>query len=209
MFQTLVALLLLLPSSQPQRPVRVVMDTDLGQIEIEIDAANAPATAANFLKYVDAGLYDGGRFHRTVRPDNQREKPVKIAVIQGLRTLPGALSSSRPFHSSGRARQGSRTGTVRSRWHETGRTPRRTNSSFASAISLSSILAASGTRMVRASPRSAVWFGAWMSSAASRNRPQKGKRCSLRSQSSASADQTPRSDRISYSCFLEDSPAWA
>ena len=83
MFQTLVALLLLLPSSQPQRPVRVVMDTDLGQIEIEIDAANAPATAANFLKYVDAGLYDGGRFHRTVRPDNQREKPVKIAVIQG------------------------------------------------------------------------------------------------------------------------------
>src|SRR6478752_6159409 len=82
MFQTLVALLLLLPSSQPQRPVRVVMDTDLGQIEIEIDAANAPATAANFLKYVDGGLYDGGLFHRTVRPDNQREKPVKIAVIQ-------------------------------------------------------------------------------------------------------------------------------
>ena len=27
-------------------------------------------------------LYDGGRFHRTVRPDNQRDKPVKIAVIQ-------------------------------------------------------------------------------------------------------------------------------
>ena len=42
----------------------------------------APITAANFLKYVDAGLFDGGRFFRTVRPDNQVEKPVKIAVIQ-------------------------------------------------------------------------------------------------------------------------------
>jgi peptidyl-prolyl cis-trans isomerase A (cyclophilin A) len=67
----------------PQPPVHVVIQTDLGEIELEIDTAHAPSTAANFLKYVDAGLYDGGLFHRTVRPDNQREKPVKIAVIQG------------------------------------------------------------------------------------------------------------------------------
>jgi len=67
----------------PQPPAHVVIQTDLGEIEIEIDTAHAPSTAANFLKYVDAGLYDGGLFHRTVRPDNQREKPVKIAVIQG------------------------------------------------------------------------------------------------------------------------------
>jgi peptidyl-prolyl cis-trans isomerase A (cyclophilin A) len=59
------------------------MTTDLGEIEIEVDAAHAPATAANFLAYVDKGLYDGGRFHRTVRPDNQVSRPVKIAVIQG------------------------------------------------------------------------------------------------------------------------------
>jgi len=59
------------------------MQTDLGEIEIEIDRAHAPATATNFLNYVDAGFYDGGLFHRTVRPDNQRERPVKIAVIQG------------------------------------------------------------------------------------------------------------------------------
>jgi len=59
------------------------MQTDLGEIEIEIDSAHAPATATNFLNYVDAGFYDGGLFHRTVRPDNQRERAVKIAVIQG------------------------------------------------------------------------------------------------------------------------------
>jgi peptidyl-prolyl cis-trans isomerase A (cyclophilin A) len=64
-------------------PVRVVMHTDLGEIEIEVDTVHAPVSAANFLRYVDGGLYDGGRFHRTVRPDNQGSKPVKIDVIQG------------------------------------------------------------------------------------------------------------------------------
>ncbi len=69
-------------SGQASAPVRVTLETDLGAIELEVDAAHAPGTAANFLKYVDAGFYDGGQFHRTVRPDNQREKPVKIDVIQ-------------------------------------------------------------------------------------------------------------------------------
>jgi len=68
---------------QVPAPARVIMETGLGEIEIEIDAAHAPLTAANFLQYVDRTLYDGGRFHRTVRPDNQRDKPVKISVIQG------------------------------------------------------------------------------------------------------------------------------
>src|SRR5262249_35806318 len=35
------------------------------------------------LKYVDAHFYDGGVFHRTVKPDNQPDSPVKIEVIQG------------------------------------------------------------------------------------------------------------------------------
>jgi len=67
---------------QDAKPVRVLIETEAGEIEAEIDTVRAPITAANFLKYVDAGLFDGGRFFRTVRPDNQVEKPVKIAVIQ-------------------------------------------------------------------------------------------------------------------------------
>jgi peptidyl-prolyl cis-trans isomerase A (cyclophilin A) len=67
---------------QTPAPVRVVIATEAGQIEAEIDTVRAPITGANFLKYVDAGLFDGGRFFRTVRPDNQVDKPVKIAVIQ-------------------------------------------------------------------------------------------------------------------------------
>jgi peptidyl-prolyl cis-trans isomerase A (cyclophilin A) len=77
------AALLSLALAQGERPVLVIVQTTAGDIEIEVDLAHAPATAANFLEYVDAGLYDDGRFHRTVRPDNQRDKAVKIAVIQG------------------------------------------------------------------------------------------------------------------------------
>ena len=78
----LIAVLAGTAAQDPARPVHVVIETEAGEIEAEIDTVRAPITAANFLKYVDTGLFDGGRFFRTVRPDNQVDKPVKIAVIQ-------------------------------------------------------------------------------------------------------------------------------
>src|SRR5438128_2451229 len=63
-------------------PVRVVVQTEAGEIELEVDTEKAPRTAANFLRYVDAGHYDGGTFHRTVKMDNQPDRPVKIEGIQ-------------------------------------------------------------------------------------------------------------------------------
>ncbi|ACL67070.1 peptidyl-prolyl cis-trans isomerase cyclophilin type [Anaeromyxobacter dehalogenans 2CP-1] len=77
----LLALLLGAASPAPAR-VHVVMTTELGELEVEVDAARAPATAANFLRYVREGRYDGGRFHRTVRADNQPGDAVKIDVVQ-------------------------------------------------------------------------------------------------------------------------------
>ena len=68
--------------STQSKAVRVRIQTELGDIVIEVDPVKAPLTTANFLKYVDAGHYDGGIFHRTVRLDNQPESPVKIEVIQ-------------------------------------------------------------------------------------------------------------------------------
>jgi peptidyl-prolyl cis-trans isomerase A (cyclophilin A) len=68
-----------------QTPVKVVIETSLGNIEAEVDTVHAPASAANFLRYVDAGLYDGGIFHRTVKPDNQPNNDVKIEVVQAGR----------------------------------------------------------------------------------------------------------------------------
>ena len=68
--------------STQSKAVRVRVQTELGDIVIEVDPVKAPGTTANFLKYVDAGHYDGGAFHRTVKMDNQPESPVKIEVIQ-------------------------------------------------------------------------------------------------------------------------------
>src|SRR3954447_25674514 len=65
-----------------EKPVRVLIQTDAGDIEVELDTAKAPNTVANFLKYVDGKFYDGGRFHRTVTPTNQPDNKVKIEVIQ-------------------------------------------------------------------------------------------------------------------------------
>lgn len=64
------------------KPVRVRVQTTLGDIVLELDPVKAPGTTANFLKYVEAGHYDGGNFHRTVKMDNQPESTIKIEVIQ-------------------------------------------------------------------------------------------------------------------------------
>jgi peptidyl-prolyl cis-trans isomerase A (cyclophilin A) len=65
-----------------QGPIRVLVQTELGDIVLEIDTTHAPNTAANFLRYIDAKHYEGGVFHRTVKMDNQPDSPVKIEVIQ-------------------------------------------------------------------------------------------------------------------------------
>jgi peptidyl-prolyl cis-trans isomerase A (cyclophilin A) len=81
----LLASALALPSGA-MAVVRVAIETSVGTIEVAIDADRAPTTAANFLRYVDAKMYDGGRFHRAVRLDNQVRKDVMIQVIQGGRS---------------------------------------------------------------------------------------------------------------------------
>jgi peptidyl-prolyl cis-trans isomerase A (cyclophilin A) len=96
----------------------VIFDTEKGTIEMEVDSVHAPGTAANFLRYVDAGFYDGGSVNRAVRPDNTVRHDVEIQVIQfqidparrrdqfppipierttvtGLRHVDGALSMAR------------------------------------------------------------------------------------------------------------------
>ena len=69
-------------ASPPPATARVLIQTLRGDIIVELDTARAPATAANFLRYVDAAFYDGARFHRTVRASNQNGVPVPIGVVQ-------------------------------------------------------------------------------------------------------------------------------
>jgi peptidyl-prolyl cis-trans isomerase A (cyclophilin A) len=59
------------PAAQPGE-VLVRVETSFGNIDLAIDTKRAPITASNFLKYVDGGFYDGGRFHRATRADNYK-----------------------------------------------------------------------------------------------------------------------------------------
>ena len=86
----------------------VVMETSKGTIKIELDAEKAPATVANFLRYVDEGFYDGTIFHRVIggfmiqgggfRPDMTQKPthgPVKNEAGNGLRNLRGTVAMAR------------------------------------------------------------------------------------------------------------------
>jgi cyclophilin family peptidyl-prolyl cis-trans isomerase len=46
--------------------MKVKLTTSMGPIVIELDQAKAPGTVENFLKYVDAGHYNGTIFHRVI-----------------------------------------------------------------------------------------------------------------------------------------------
>ncbi len=45
----------------------VLLETTLGELLIELYPDKAPATVANFLRYIDEGHYNGTIFHRVVR----------------------------------------------------------------------------------------------------------------------------------------------
>ena len=47
--------------------VKVALDTSAGRIVLALDKVRAPVTTANFLKYVDAGRYNGESFYRSMK----------------------------------------------------------------------------------------------------------------------------------------------
>jgi peptidyl-prolyl cis-trans isomerase A (cyclophilin A) len=61
----------------------LLIKTELGDIQVILLTKQAPVTCANFLKYIRLAGVKGGEFYRTVTPDNQTDKELKIAVIQG------------------------------------------------------------------------------------------------------------------------------
>ena len=51
----------------PPATVRVVLQTDLGAITVELETGRAPITAGNFLRYVDSGRMNCATFYRAMR----------------------------------------------------------------------------------------------------------------------------------------------
>lgn len=70
-----------LAEHQEDKTMRVVMETNLGDIEIALYPDRAPISAANFLAYVEGGHYDGASFYRVVH--KQVDKQESIGVVQG------------------------------------------------------------------------------------------------------------------------------
>jgi peptidyl-prolyl cis-trans isomerase A (cyclophilin A) len=66
--------------------VAIRIETEFGNIEAYLDSARAPITVTNFLRYVDAKLYDSASFFRTVTMANQPNDSVKIQVVQARKS---------------------------------------------------------------------------------------------------------------------------
>lgn len=82
--KTVVAILALgLGACAFAKPIKVKLTTSEGFIRFELYPDKAPLTVANFLRYIDAGRFEGGSFYRVVRMDNQAQNTIKIEVIQG------------------------------------------------------------------------------------------------------------------------------
>lgn len=90
-------------------PVSVLLQTSQGDITLELDAARAPLSVANFVDYVKSGHYDGLTFHRVIpgfmiqgggheAPDYKERKtrtPIQNECNNGLKNARGTIAMAR------------------------------------------------------------------------------------------------------------------
>jgi cyclophilin family peptidyl-prolyl cis-trans isomerase len=94
-------------AGQPANP-RVLVETSLGNITVEVFPAQAPQSAANFLGYVNSGFYDGLIFHRVIpgfmiqgggmiasMAEKPKGAPIPNEADNGLKNLRGTLAMAR------------------------------------------------------------------------------------------------------------------
>lgn len=86
----------------------ITIQTNLGDIKVELNAEKAPATVENFLSYVNSGHYEGTIFHRVIEnfmiqgggfdaDMNQKQvnKPIKCESQNGLSNKVGTIAMAR------------------------------------------------------------------------------------------------------------------
>ncbi len=83
--------------------------TSMGEIVLELDAANAPATVANFIDYANDGFFEGTVFHRVIdgfmiqgggltadlRDKANKKAPIKNEAANGLKNERGTVAMAR------------------------------------------------------------------------------------------------------------------
>jgi peptidyl-prolyl cis-trans isomerase A (cyclophilin A) len=87
---------------------KVKLATSAGDVVIELDAAKAPKTVANFLEYVKAGHYNGTVFHRVIpnfmiqgggmtadMQEKPTREPIPLESRSGLDNVRGTVAMAR------------------------------------------------------------------------------------------------------------------
>ncbi|MBL9115831.1 MAG: peptidylprolyl isomerase [Verrucomicrobiaceae bacterium] len=88
--------------------MKVTLQTTKGTIELELDAAAAPISTANFVNYVKKGQYDGTIFHRVIpgfmvqgggftadMKQKPTDAPIKNEATNGLKNKRGTVAMAR------------------------------------------------------------------------------------------------------------------
>ena len=93
--------------SEEKNP-RVLLETSMGNITVELFKDKAPITVRNFINYVKEGFYDGLIFHRVIPhfmikggglDENLQQKKTKFAIKNeadnGLKNIKGSIAMAR------------------------------------------------------------------------------------------------------------------
>lgn len=89
-------------------PVRVLLQTTMGDITLELDAEKAPKSTANFVQYVKDKHYDGLVFHRVIEgfmiqgggydesyAQRKTRAPIENEAKNGLKNARGTIAMAR------------------------------------------------------------------------------------------------------------------
>lgn len=89
-------------------PMKMKLETSMGDIVIELNEEKAPITVKNFQRYIEEGFYDGTIFHRIIpdfmiqgggfTPDMSRKQPHPPIVNEasnGLKNDRGTIATAR------------------------------------------------------------------------------------------------------------------
>ena len=107
-FGVMVGVILMTMETVQAGSIKVVMDTSMGKIHVELNDKKAPITVKNFLSYVEEGFFDGTIFHRVMDgfmiqgggfSEKMEKKSTKAAIKNeagnGLKNLRGTLAMAR------------------------------------------------------------------------------------------------------------------
>ncbi|WP_339922005.1 peptidylprolyl isomerase [uncultured Cyclobacterium sp.] len=95
-----ILLVLLSSTIQAQQIEKYLIETTLGDIEVELYPEKAPITVENFRAYVSSGAYQNSSFFRVCTPENEADREIKIEVIQGGDVADSLLSTPIPIETT-------------------------------------------------------------------------------------------------------------